>query len=65
MLRARIGKLPYALLEQCEGLEQLGWLYHGLAIQTVIVPDEGISVDTPDDLVRAQQYAAQHELTCR
>ena len=65
MLRSRIGKLPYSLLEQCEGLEQLGWLYHGLAIQTVTGPDEGISVDTPDDLVRAQQYAAQHELTCR
>lgn len=65
MLRTRIGKLPYSLLEQCEGLEQLGWLYHGISIQTVTVPDEGISVDTPDDLVRAQQYAAQHELTCR
>lgn len=63
MLRSRLGQLTYSSLEQCEGLEQLGWLYHGFAIQTVTVPDEGISVDTPDDLLRAQQYASEHALS--
>jgi len=63
MLRTRLGQLSYSLLEQCEGLEQLGWLYHGLAIQTVTVPDEAISVDTPEDLLRAQNYATEQGLS--
>ena len=49
--------LAPSLLEQCEGLEQLGWLYHGLAIQTVTVADESTSVDTPEDLERARSLA--------
>lgn len=63
MLRSRISDLAVSSLEQCEGLEQLGWLYHGLAIQTVSVSDEGISVDTPDDLLRAQRYAQENGLS--
>ncbi len=60
VLRSTIAKLRPSHLEQCEALEQLTWLYNGLSVQTVSVPEEAISVDTPDDLQRAQNYALQH-----
>lgn len=50
-------------LEQCEGLEQLTWLYKGLSIQTMQVADEAISVDTLSDLEYARTYAQVRGLT--
>lgn len=58
---ARIAQLPPAPLEQAESLEQLRWLNAGLRIQTVAVEQEGLSVDTPEDLARAQHLAAREE----
>jgi 3-deoxy-manno-octulosonate cytidylyltransferase (CMP-KDO synthetase) len=42
-------------LERTESLEQLRWLDHGLSIQVELVEESGFGIDTPEDLVRAQQ----------
>lgn len=46
-------------LEQIEGLEQLRWLQHGYRIRTVRVEEEGLSVDTPQDLEWANRWAKE------
>ncbi len=56
----RLTKLTPTTLERVESLEQLRWLEHGLRIRIVesVIPNRdhhGFSVDTPDDLARAEQ----------
>jgi len=46
-------------LEQIEGLEQLRWLQNGYRIRTVRVEEEGLSVDTPQDLEWANRWAKE------
>lgn len=41
--------------EELEKLEQLRWLQGGVPITCVIVPDQGISIDTPEDLDKARR----------
>ena len=49
--------MEHSALEQAESLEQLRWLENGLAIRMALSDAENISIDTPDDLHRAEQYA--------
>jgi 3-deoxy-manno-octulosonate cytidylyltransferase (CMP-KDO synthetase) len=49
-LLERLIELPPSHLERIESLEQLRWLENGYSIQGVTVEDDGISVDTPQDL---------------
>lgn len=63
----RIAQLPPATLERVESLEQLRWLAHGLRIRVVESKIEdrefgGFSIDTPEDLVRAEQMLRERGL---
>ncbi len=52
--------LPVSPLEEAEGLEQLRALENGMRIKTVLVEDyDGISIDTPEDLRRAERYVEE------
>lgn len=55
-------KLEATNLEQTESLEQLRWLQNGYKIKIAITQSETISVDTPQDLIRAEQFAQTHKL---
>lgn len=46
----KITELPISYLEKMESLEQLRWLENGYTIKTAITTEEGISIDTPEDL---------------
>ncbi|MCE1169457.1 MAG: 3-deoxy-manno-octulosonate cytidylyltransferase [Sphingobacteriia bacterium] len=48
----KLAMLPAAELEQLESLEQLRWLWNGFRIQTKVTLHEGISIDTPEDLLK-------------
>ncbi|MFF4874199.1 3-deoxy-manno-octulosonate cytidylyltransferase [Streptomyces sp. NPDC000961] len=45
--------LPQGPLEQTEGVEMLRFVEHGHGVQMLAVADDGVAVDTPEDLVRA------------
>ena len=44
-------------LEMSESLEQLRWLENGLSIRMAITQSKNISIDTPSDLAKAEQFA--------
>ena len=54
--------LPECCLEAVEDLEQLRFLDNGYRIQVVPYEYHGVAVDTPEDLVRINELAAQGKL---
>lgn len=56
-----ITHLPQSSLEKAESLEQLRWLQNGYKIKVGITDFETVGIDTPEDLVRAEQFLAQCE----
>lgn len=52
----QITNLPQSQSELAESLEQLRWMANGYRIKCAIIPEETISVDTPEDLLIAIQY---------
>jgi len=52
----QITKLPQSPSELAESLEQLRWLANGYRIKCAIIPEETISVDTPEDLLNAIHF---------
>jgi len=55
-------KLAQSSWEKAESLEQLRWLQNGFEIFVAEVQDNGISVDTEDDLKKANDYALKNQL---
>lgn len=51
-----ITSLPQSSLELAESLEQLRWLENGYTIKVGISSVETIGIDTPQDLIRAEQF---------
>ena len=51
----RFGGLPASGLEKAEKLEQLRALEHGFRIQVLESPHSSLSVDTPEDIIRAEE----------
>ena len=49
-------ELPEGKLEHSEGLEQLRWLEAGMRVACIRTDWNGIGVDTPDDLRRAEGF---------
>jgi 3-deoxy-manno-octulosonate cytidylyltransferase (CMP-KDO synthetase) len=58
----RFAKSPKLPLETCEGLEQLRILEIGGSIGAIVVPQMGLSVNSPEDLIVAQEYALKKGL---
>ena len=58
----RFVSLPESSLEKCEKLEQLRALENGIRIKVVKTAFQSIGIDTPEDLVRAEEYIREHRI---
>ena len=52
--------MPQSALEQAESLEQLRWLENGYTITVGVSQVETIGIDTPEDLVKAEEFLRLH-----
>ena len=52
----RIAALAPTPLEIAESLEQLRWLENGYTIRVAVTEHATIGIDTPEDLVKAEQF---------
>ncbi|MFF5763979.1 cytidylyltransferase domain-containing protein [Streptomyces tanashiensis] len=55
-------ELPYGPLERTEGVEMLRFVEHGHRVQMLSVVDDGLAVDTPEDLARADRFLRSRQL---
>lgn len=58
----QITKLPQSSLEVFEKLEQLRWLQNGYKIKVKITDNILMGIDTPSDLLKAEEYLHSHNL---
>ncbi|MFI3282814.1 MAG: 3-deoxy-manno-octulosonate cytidylyltransferase [Rikenellaceae bacterium] len=56
-----VTKLPQSSLELAESLEQLRWIENGYKIGVGVTNIETIGIDTPEDLVRAEEFLKQQQ----
>lgn len=55
-----ITSLPQSALELSESLEQLRWLENGYVIKVGVSQVETVGIDTPEDLVKAEEFLKSH-----
>lgn len=55
-----ITAMPQSVLEIAESLEQLRWLENGYTIKVGVCQVETIGIDTPEDLVKAEDFIRLH-----
>ena len=48
--------LPVGENEKSESVEMFRYIENGFKVRMVLVDDEGLSVDTPKDLQRVEEY---------
>jgi 3-deoxy-manno-octulosonate cytidylyltransferase (CMP-KDO synthetase) len=53
--------LPQSSLEKAESLEQLRWLENGYKIGVGISEIETIGIDTPEDLIKAEEFLLNNQ----
>ena len=58
----QIAEMQPTSLELSESLEQLRWLENGLNIRIGITDSENVSIDMPDDILKAEQFAQNQNL---
>ena len=58
----QIAEMQPTSLELSESLEQLRWLENGLNIRMGITDSENVSIDMPDDILKAEQFAQNQNL---
>ncbi len=52
-----IAMLKPSSLECCESLEQLRWLENGFSIHMAVTESDNVSIDVPDDIRKAEDFA--------
>jgi len=55
--------LPQSFLEKTESLEQLRWIENGYQIKITDFQCEGLCVDVPDDIRKAEEFMKMNNLT--
>ncbi len=56
-----IVRLPETSLQKMENLEQLCWLEHGFLIKVLETDFQSIAIDTPEDLVKAEEWLSKKD----
>ena len=59
----KISLMKASELETAERLEQLRFLQHGLKIRLHTTDHEGIGIDTPQDLEKAEEFAKKRGIS--
>lgn len=61
----RIAAMQPTSLETAESLEQLRWLENGLSIRMGVTKSESVSIDRPEDIVKAEKFIENQTDTIR